>query len=115
MDFTVYDALGKILRTGECPEDMVPLQAQPEEAVVGLASHQDTQYVLQGAVLDRPDNPATLVGTALFNLPVPCQITVNGLAFDCDQASATLTLPPGEYALQVTAWPYLDANFTVRV
>jgi hypothetical protein len=119
--FITYDATGRILCLGSCPESQVE-NAEIHAAskgwhvaqVVGqvdLLAH----YAPGGDITPRPGNPAALNGHTLSSLPAPCRISVNGEAFDCNEPSATLTLPPGEYPITVSAWPYLDANFTLRV
>ena len=72
-------------------------------------------YVLDGAIAARPANPTILTDTLLNGLPQPCTIAINGTVYHCADDHADLSLPPGEYRITVSAWPYLDANFTLRV
>lgn len=112
--FVVADAAGKILRWGHCPEEDVQLQAQGDEQTVLGEGNPATHYVANGKIATRPASSATLTGATLTNLP-PCDIRLNGQTYRCEDGQANLSLPPGEYRVTVSAWPCLDANFTVRV
>lgn len=74
-----------------------------------------SQYVANGQIATRPASIATLTGTTLSTLPQPCDIRINEVTYHCEDGQANLTLPPGEHKVTVSAWPYLDTNFTVRV
>lgn len=72
-------------------------------------------YVLDGAITDRPANPATLAGLSLSSLPVPCEIIINGTQYPCTDDHAELTFDqPGTYTVVVCAWPRLDKEFTIE-
>jgi hypothetical protein len=110
-DFAKYDGAGRILATGSMPTSMLALQ--DGNIYVGTADS-DSQYIVNGTVMTRPANPATLSGTTLSNLPVPCVIRINASEYPCTDSTATLNLTlAGTYAVTVTAFPYLDAIFTV--
>jgi len=45
----------------------------------------------------------------------PCTIAINGTEYHCDSSTADLELfHPGVYKVKVTAWPYLDREFTIE-
>ncbi len=110
-EFTRYDTNGRVLVTGSVPEAMIELQG-------GLIVHGKidgrTHYVFEGTATPRPQNPATLSGADLSGLPAPCQIIINGVVYECEEATATLDFTyPGNYDVRVSAFPYLDAVFEV--
>lgn len=110
--FAKYDETGRILFLGEVPESMIAMQG--DNIYAGVAN-QATQYIKDGALLDRPANPAMLRGAGLVNLPAPCIITINGTEYPCGDTSAELDFTyPGIYRIKVSAWPYLDAAFEVQ-
>jgi hypothetical protein len=110
-DFAKYDDTGKILATGSMPTSM--LELQDGNIYVGTADA-DLQYIVGEVATPRPANPATLSGTILSNLPVPCVIRINASEYPCTDSTATLNLAlVGTYTVTVTAFPYLDAIFTV--
>ena len=110
-DFAKYDDTGRILATGSMPASM--LELQEGNIYVGTADA-DSQYIVGGAATPRPANPATLSGTILSNLPVPCVIRINASEYPCTDSTATLNLTlAGTYTITVTAFPFLDAIFTV--
>ena len=110
--FAKYDDAGRILFTGDVPEEMVELQG--ENVYVG-AIDGATQYVVAGKIAERPRNRAVLVGRELANLPVPCQIQINGTTYDCVDGRASLNFAyPGTYRIRITGFPCLDAEFEIQ-
>lgn len=72
-------------------------------------------YVLNGEVVPRPENPATLSGQTLSNVPVPATIIVNGTSYESSESIVELGFSqPGTYAVKVVAWPHLDKEFSVE-
>ena len=116
--FSVADASGRVVRSGRVPfESWIPRQASAdgEQAVAGAVDG-DTHWINAGSVEARPMNPAALQGETLTSLPVPCTIYIDGTAYACTDDTAELSFPyAGTFALQVKAWPYLDAAFEVTV
>lgn len=49
-DFIIYDATGRILRTGSAPDDMIEIQAQDGEFLMETTANASTHYVLEGEV-----------------------------------------------------------------
>ena len=114
VNFVVHDADGRILRTGSCPVEMVEIQARQGEIVIQADGNDIDNYVVQGIVTKRPISPTTISGTTLSNLPTPCTIKVNTTEYACTDTSATLSLTySGTYKIVVSAWPHLDATFTI--
>ena len=114
MNFTIHDNAGRILRTGFCVAGQERAQARVGEYMVPEAADLDAHYVKDGAVVNRPANPARLIGTTLLNLPVPCVVKINAREYDCDEPTADLCLTHvGTYKIKVSAFPYLDAQFDV--
>lgn len=62
--FIVYDADGKILRTGHCQEEDFLLQAEAYEFIIEGEADFLTQYIVDGAVVGLPKKP---VGEYKFN------------------------------------------------
>lgn len=110
--FSRYDLTGRILHFAEVPAAMLVIQ--DDDIVYGKADP-ETDYVLDRTIVPRPANNTVLAGTLLNGLPQPCVITINGTVYQCVDDHANLSLPPGEYRITVSAWPCLDANFTLRV
>jgi hypothetical protein len=114
VNYVVHDAIGKILRYGQCPENMVEIQAfEGQTALVG-SGNDFTDYVSDGEILPRPTNPATLDGYVLSNVPIPSTLEINGTVFDVTESTVTLDFPnAGVYKLKLTCFPYFDATFEV--
>ena len=110
--FANYDpATGRIAYTGSVPTSMLSLQGNN---VVEGDADLTLDYVENGAITPRPANTATLDGMTLKNLPNPCTINVEGVAHACTDPTADLSFShPGTFTVTVSAWPMLDATFSV--
>lgn len=113
---SIYDPMtGRIIGTPRLPPKGLETYINDNVTMIFETGDPLTQWVSGGELLDRPANPAILAGTLLNGLPQPCAIAINGTVYQCADDHADLSLPPGEYRITVSAWPYLDANFTLRV
>jgi hypothetical protein len=114
-DYVVADAGGRIGVHGTIPAFMLASQVLGEGEQVALGrGTRETHYVASGALLVRPPNSATLDGMTLKNLPVPCTVTVEGVAHDCTDDHCDLSFShAGTFAVTVSAFPMLDATFEV--
>lgn len=115
MNFTIHDATGRLLRTGYCPDGHEIHQAKDGESMVPETADLDLHYIVSGNIVERPINPAIQNGNVLSELPAPCVITINGKPYPCSDTTASLSMTHvGTYKVTVSAFPYLDANFTVE-
>lgn len=116
MAISYYDKDGRI--TGELSGDAVAINLTKElttQSWVDGMWFWKPVYVLDGEVVDRPENPATVSGSALENVPVPATIIINGTSYDTNESRVELGFSqPGTYDVKVVAWPYLDKEFTVE-
>lgn len=72
-------------------------------------------YVLNGEVVSRPENPATVSGQTLENVPAPATVIVNGTRYETNESRVELGFSqPGTYAVKVVAWPHLDKEFSIE-
>jgi hypothetical protein len=112
--YLVHDATGRILRTGQCPQEMVQLQAMDGNTALEGQASDLTDYVSNGVVLPRPVNPATLSGLQLQNVPLPAALWFDGATYALTESTVDLTFDaPGAHVLTLQAFPYLDKTFTV--
>lgn len=58
MRFLVHNAVGKILRTGSCPEDHIQLQAGIGETAIEGEANDSTDYIVDGVVVTLPVKPS---------------------------------------------------------
>lgn len=90
----------------------------PERNIVYVTERPDPQlkYVAEGAVVDRPANPATLNGLVLSGVPVPSTLSINGTPYAITEDTVNLTFPNiGTYKLLLVCWPYLDTSWEINV
>jgi formylmethanofuran dehydrogenase subunit C len=114
MKYIVTDADGVILRYGEVPEFMFGLQAQDGEVVIEGTANDALQYVLDGAVVAKHNITASLFGTTLSGLPVPCVVEIEGTKYEVADGSAELSFSlPGTYQVKVEARHHLPKTFEV--
>jgi hypothetical protein len=108
---TYHDQEGRI--TGSVTATLNTIDANKVGLWVNGFGDRSIHYVKDGVITDRPEQKTTLEGSTLKNLPVPCQIHINGEVYECDEDHAELEIDlPGTYQISVTAWPYLDVEFT---
>ena len=110
--FARYDERGQILFKADVPYSMIGLQ----QGLIYVGDiDAEKEYVANGVRTPRPANPARLNGLGLVNLPSPCTIYINRQPYECTETVAALTFTyPGQYRVVVSAFPYLDAEFTIN-
>lgn len=125
--FTRYDPeTGAILETGDMAVAALDqMETTKGWAVIRQASERNTHYVDISGLKPRrrccPTCPATLDGTTLTGLPVPCTITITDESWERtvienDEPSLKLMFDyPGAYAVTVRSVPYTDGVFTIEV
>jgi hypothetical protein len=85
--YSEYDETGRILGVAD-----VDLQAyekmQPflKPHVMGQGNP-NTQYVLEGVIVDRPIQQTTLTNETLYNVPDPSIITINDSSYTCNDTT----------------------------
>lgn len=136
-NFIIHDTVGKILRTGSCPDTMLSIQAGLGETVIEGLANDATQYVSAGVITSRPLlttvatwDVTTIVanGTAKATLgatlPNPTKVSItpppnSGIASIADQtiidgAFTLATTVAGAYTVTATAFPYQDYTVTIN-
>ena len=74
------------------------------------------KYVVNGALMLRPENTAELVGTTLTGLPSGTTIVINNVLYPCADSMAELEFDqPGVYHITVQSFPHLDKTFTMEI
>ncbi|WP_141111122.1 hypothetical protein [Chromobacterium haemolyticum] len=115
MDVIEYDpANGRVLQFGTSRPENIAIDIAAGKCIIQGVADPHTQYVWQGQVVSRPGNPARLVGFELRGLPAPCRIVINGESYTCLEKECALSFgAPGEYCVEVQAWPLQAAVFMV--
>lgn len=133
MNITIFDPRsGKINRVITAPFGVAQDQVQEGESWVGGHSDDLIHYVDGGLIVNRPTMPGTLnkpqiiVATAeqladgtadlatISNLP-DCIVTFKGQEYPVVDGSFSFTTNiPGIFTVEVEAFPYLPATFTVE-
>lgn len=116
LPYLVCDGQGRILRYGSAPGHMIDIQAQPGEHAFAGTADQSRQYIdiEAAAVLNRPALAPVVAGLTISGLPTGCVAITEGQEFPITDGTITLDYElPGEYAVILRAWPWLDATVTV--
>lgn len=93
---------------------VLPDPDQIQTLVSDLSYTMDEIYYASGSLRMRPQNPATINGMVLSNLPVPCVVAIKGVKSQSYESELTLSFTyPGVYDVCIEAWPYLDRIFKV--
>lgn len=105
---------GRIYKSGTCPLVMILLQ--DDDVLVGSGSdHTHYVNVQTLKITPRPENPATLNGMVINDLPNGATLTIEGEDYRVTDGTAELSFEhPGTYKVQVSAFPYLDKVITVE-
>ena len=112
--YLVYDECGRIVQHGSVPDSMFAIQKTGGRRVLEGTGNWDTHYVSNDTLVDRPENPASMEGEWLVNLPNPCTIHINEKFYPCEDDHAELTFAyPGRYIVRVESFPYLDKTIEV--
>jgi hypothetical protein len=113
---TFYNRLnGKIIGQLTATDSSLQITKEsPFHAWVDDLWFAQTHYIPSGEVTLRPENPATLTGLELTNLPVPCVVKIGTQSYPCTESTATLSFnQPGTYKVTIESWPHLDKEFSV--
>lgn len=113
---TFYDATGQIVGVMSGPRESVEATALVTgNPFVEGEGDPDRQYVWEGALVPRPELPATLAGRTLSGLPVPCLIRIGDVDYPCAEPVVELEFShPGIFQVSIETWPYLNKEFTVE-
>lgn len=120
---------GEIHKTVCASQSVAHIQAQIGENWVACAEDtNDLKHWINPITLlreDRPVMPGTLDKPQILadgndlatisNLPQPCTVTFKGQQYPVEDGSFSFTANiPGSYTVEVEAFPYLPATFTVE-
>lgn len=103
---TVYDPeTGKILETHASPGKMAVVG---NKAFIELPAKMDSQYVKDGAVLDRPTFDARLTGNIIKGAPAGASIFIDGTEYTADGSDIELSFSiEAQHVITIELWPYL--------
>lgn len=125
MRYVVHDKHGAILRVVRCPKIQAAIQAVDGENIIEGSANDETQYVKDGQIIDRPANPAIadkamiaaddMDTCSITNIPIGSEVSVEGQAYTVNDSEFEFSVDqPGEYQITVTGFPYMPATFTIE-
>jgi hypothetical protein len=95
--------------------EAIALNLEDGEQAIEIDTTIENPYVLDGALAERPENPATLNGTVIENIPAGSVVSFGDQSFTVDDGTAELDFPfPGTYIVEVAYFPYVTKNFEVK-
>lgn len=108
---TVYNPVtGEILETHQSPGEIQ--LADKTKVFVPIEGNIQTQYVLEGGVVDRPVFEATLDGNILKGVPSGATVTIDGTDYTADGTDIELSFTlKASHTITVTKWPHMPAEF----
>lgn len=112
----IYNAdTGEILRSFFTTDpEAVALNTQAGEQAIEVDPSITHPYVLHGVLTERPENPSTLNGTVIENIPVGATVSFGDQSYIVDDGTAELSFAfPGTYEVTVACFPYLTKTFEV--
>jgi hypothetical protein len=116
--YATYDPVtGEILRSGQCQESDIELQAGDGQSVIERENpdhHDSNAYVMEGVITERPAMPATIDILTISDVPEGVVLTIEGTDYTITDGTAELSFTlPGTYQVKLALWPYVDAQFEV--
>jgi len=125
-NYLLYETeTGRVRSKITCPETMVQENIDSRVGFSGIGSDDNPKKVWvdlsDTSIQSKVDNPATLSGKTLSNLPLPCTVTMRGpTKAEAYVQAGDLTLDadvPGRYTVTVVADhpKYYDAQFEVEL
>src|SRR5574337_1008533 len=107
--YTVYDSVGRILRSVNCPPQMRRLQRRDNEFLIEGESDPHNHMVVDGSIVERPENMAEVIGTSIVNVPVPSTMYIGPDMYEISKPTVDLDLPLGRtYLVRLESFPYKD-------
>jgi hypothetical protein len=114
---------GRLTNILECPLTQVaanlallPTTHKSIETVISYNT--DTYFidVQNSEIIPRPENPTTINGYILTNLPVPSTVRIGTEEFLVEDGELEMAFDlPGTYTINVDSFPFQDATFEVTV
>lgn len=116
MNIIIYDNIGRILRTVSCPDFLAEAQCRAGEVYLEGQANDATQYILNGAVTDRPTMQARLSAKTISGVPAGAVIAIDGQTVGtADGTPIELSFDlPGDYAVTAELFPYITWEVTVH-
>lgn len=111
--FVIYDETGRITTHGKCNDAEFDALLESGQRVIEADANPLDDYINAGRAHRRPALPTWIDGAVLRDLPENGSVWINGEWFQCHGGDADLILPPGEYIVTVSAWPYLSTHLII--
>ena len=107
---------GEVLRSFSTSDlEAVTLNLQTGEQAIDVNESIVNPFVLDGELVERPVNPATLNGTVIENVPVGAAVSFGDQSAIVDDGTAELEFQfSGTYSVTVSYFPYLPKTFEVE-
>lgn len=110
--YTSYDDSGRILGSGICSADDLPLQGA---LVIPGHGNDSTDYVLAGEIVSRPPNPSTVDGLTISNIPVDSDVWIEEDMYTVTDGILELSFEyPGIYPVRIHSFPEVDTELIIE-
>lgn len=117
--YAAYDDKGEIIGSVYCAEGTVELMMQingfSQYVEVPRAVRGETDYIVNGEVVSRPDMGSTAIGNILVGVLEGSAVTVESQTYTADGTSIELEFTAsGMHVVRVTLWPYVKQEFYIE-
>lgn len=113
-DFTFYNPDGRITWVVKASLDDIALNSQWGIDYIEGAYYASTHYVKDGAAMAKQDYTPTVLGNFVGNLPVPCEVEIEGTSYHVDDGAVVLTANlTGPYTIKIKSLTHLDKEVTI--
>jgi hypothetical protein len=116
----IHNFIGKISGYTHCDSSILDTLDLPADEFLilnsGIIDGGLFYYDLVDQILPRPENPTTISGYILTNLPIPSTIRIGSEEFLVEDGELEMAFDlPGTYTINVDSFPFQDATFEVTV
>lgn len=117
IDYILYSPLGEIVSYGQAPSVDMALHQVRQNTNISFTKFRGEQYMIVNdehvlrpvfESFDKTTINADGVDVATMNVPIGCEISINGISHTNDDGTLELVAKyPGEYTIEINHWPYM--------
>jgi hypothetical protein len=110
---TFYDNQGRIISTVYGDLSLVSLDQWSNLNSLDELGDKDNDWVFKNKILPREQNPATILGFTISNIPCAGTLKIDDVEYQISGSTVDLELPSGFYKVTLDCFPYLPKEFKV--
>lgn len=110
---TFYDNSGMIVTSIYGDLSYIDISQWDHLNCIDQYAESNVHWVDAGVVKNRLENPATLLGFTISNIPCNGKLYIDNNEYDITDSTVDLEIPSGTYKIKLECFPYLPKSFEV--